>query len=217
VAGPRLRVRHGVRVSGFAPRAAVTASGRIESDVVINAAGALAATLTPQLPIVPRKGHLVITDRHPGFCHHQLVELGYLRSAHTMTAESVAFNVQPRITGQLLIGSSRELAGWNAAVNRELLGRMVRRALDFLPRLAQLSAIRVWTGFRPATEDKLPLIGPWPAVDGLWIAAGHEGLGITTAMATAELLCDLITDRAPALDPAPFAALRAFDAAAVHA
>jgi hypothetical protein len=56
------------------------------------------------------KGHLVITERHPGFCRHQVVELGYLTSAHVMTGESVAFNVQPRITGQVLLG--RRASSW---------------------------------------------------------------------------------------------------------
>jgi glycine/D-amino acid oxidase-like deaminating enzyme len=211
--GPRLRLRRGVEAGGLEPRAVMTTAGRIEADVVVNAAGAHAVRLTPQLPITPRKGHLVVTDRHPGFCRHQLVELGYLKSAHTMTAESVAFNVQPRRTGQLLIGSSRELVGWDAAVNHRLLQQMLKRAVEFLPGLANLSALRVWTGFRPATEDRLPLIGRWEPIDGLWIAAGHEGLGITTALGTAELLRDLILGRAPTLDPAPYAAVRGVGAA----
>jgi D-hydroxyproline dehydrogenase subunit beta len=206
--GRRLRVLRGVEVTGFEARAVSTSGGRLDADVVINAAGSRAAQLVAELPLAPRKGHLVVTDRHPGFCRHQLVELGYLKSAHDMTAESVAFNVQPRRTGQLLIGSSRELVGWDATVNPRLLQQMLRRALDFLPRLAALSAIRVWTGFRPATADKLPLIGRWESIDGLWIAAGHEGLGITTALATAELLRDLLLGRAPVLDPAPYAATR---------
>ena len=79
-----------------AERRAVRRATTLHADVVVNAAGAAAAALTPGLPIVPRKGHLVITERHPGFCRHQVVELGYLTSAHVMTSESVAFNVQPR-------------------------------------------------------------------------------------------------------------------------
>jgi glycine/D-amino acid oxidase-like deaminating enzyme len=90
---------------------------------------------------------------------------------------------------------------------------MLKRAVEFLPGLANLSALRVWTGFRPATEDRLPLIGRWEPIDGLWIAAGHEGLGITTALGTAELLRDLILGRAPTLDPAPYAAVRGVGAA----
>ncbi|HEY8484633.1 MAG TPA: FAD-dependent oxidoreductase [Longimicrobiales bacterium] len=198
-------LREGCRVERIEGRAVLVGGERIEAGLVVNAAGAAAAELTPGLPIMPRKGHLVVTDRYPGFCRHQVVELGYLKSAHVLTSESVAFNVQPRATGQLLIGSSRELVGWDAAVNRRLVGQMLRRAIEFMPGLASLKALRVWTGFRPATPDKLPLIGRWEEADGLWIAAGHEGLGITTALGTARILADLVLGRTPELDPAPYA------------
>jgi len=187
----------------------------LRADVIVNAAGAAAASLTPQLPVVPRKGHLVITERYPGFCRHQVAELGYLASAHVMTSESVAFNVQPRSTGQVLIGSSRELVGWDASVNRRVLGRMIARACAFMPALADLTTVRTWTGFRPATPDKLPLIGRWPEVPGLWIAAGHEGLGIAMSLGTAALLADLVASREPAIDAAPYAPDRGV-AAGVH-
>jgi len=192
-------------------RVVVTGGERLEAAIVVNATGAAAPVLTPGLPIVPRRGHLAITDRYPGFCRHQVLELGYLQSAHTFSGESVAFNVQPRHTGQVLIGSSRELIGWERATNRPLLARMLERAIAFMPRLAALSVIRSWIGFRPATPDKLPLIGRWPATDGLWIAAGHEGLGITTALGTARLLADLVLERPPSLDPVPFEPARAME------
>jgi glycine/D-amino acid oxidase-like deaminating enzyme len=201
-------LREGVTVNAIGARQVVTGSETISCDCVINAAGVHAATLTPGLPIVPRKGHLVITERYPGFCMHQLVELGYLDSAHKMTAESIAFNVQPRSTGQLLIGSSRELAGWDNSVNRSIVHRMLDRALDFLPGLALTFAVRTWTGFRPATPDKLPLIGPWEATPGLWIAAGHEGLGITTSLGTAQLLADMILGTPTGIDATPYAPAR---------
>ncbi len=179
-----------------------TTRGPIACGFAVNAAGVRAPELTPGLPVIPRKGHLAITDRAPGLVRHQLVELGYLKSAHTMSAESVAMNVQPRATGQLLLGSSRELVGFAPALNRPLLGRMLARATDYVPALRTLPVIRVWTGFRPATADKLPLIGQWD--DRVWVAAGHEGLGITTAPATGRLLADLALGRPTALDPAPF-------------
>ena len=53
-----------------------------------------------------------------------------------------------------------------------------------------MSAVRTWTGFRAATPDKLPLIGPWPEDKSLFLATGHEGLGITTSLATARILVD---------------------------
>lgn len=176
----------------------------LEAAWCVNAAGAHAAELTQGLPIRWKKGHLVITDRHPGFVRRQLVELGYVKSAHADAAASVAFNVQPRRTGQVLIGSSRQIDARDPAVEPGIVGRMLDRALEFLPGLARLSAIRTWTGFRAATPDGLPLIGTLSAGPGLVVAAGHEGLGITTALATAELVADLITGRPPALPAAAF-------------
>lgn len=209
-------LREGVRVHAVSAREVIAGNERFACDCVINAAGAHASQLTPGIPIVPRKGHLVITDRYPGFCRHQLVELGYLASAHTMTTESVAFNIQPRATGQILIGSSRELVGWDATINRAIVRKMLDRALDFMPALALKSAIRTWTGFRPATPDKLPLIGAWDETPGLWIAAGHEGLGITTSLGTGQLLADLITGRQPAIDPLPYAPARLLEGVGAH-
>lgn len=188
-----------VRVRGAAGGSDVLSCG-----AVVNAAGIDAPRLTPGLPIVPRRGHLVITDRYPDMVRSQLVELGYLHGAHTMTAESVAFNVQPRPTGQLLIGSSRELVGRDASLNERVLAAMVRRAVALIPALAGCAAIRAWTGFRPATPDALPLIGQWEPVDGVWIAAGHEGLGITMAPGTAELIAAGILGRTPPIDAAPY-------------
>ncbi len=205
--------REGVAAVSIGPGRVETRSGRLEADVVVNAAGAAAPLLTPGLPIVPRKGHLVITDRYPGFCRHQLVELGYLKSAHAPTAESVAFNVQPRATGQMLVGSSREFVGFDAAINRRIRDRMLRRALEFVPDLARLSAIRTWTGFRPATPDNLPLIGAAGAAPGLFVAAGHEGLGITTALGTARLVADAVLGRPGPIDASPYSPDRSFPAA----
>jgi glycine/D-amino acid oxidase-like deaminating enzyme len=198
------------RVEAVGPGRARCAGRWLEADVVVNAAGVEAPRLVPGLPVVPRKGHLVITDRYPGFLRHQVVELDYLKSAHTLSRESVAFNVQPRKTDQLLIGSSRELVGFDPHVNGPLCARMLRRATEYLPGLSRLRALRTWTGFRPATPDSLPLVGEWEPR--LWVAAGHEGLGVTTAPGTARLLADLVLGRTPSVDPAPFDPRRAMPA-----
>lgn len=202
------RLREGVAVSAIVAGGVVSRGVRLDAELVVNAAGSSAPSLMPGLPMLPRKGHLAITDRYPAFCRHQLVELGYLASAHTLSGESIAFNLQPRKTGQLLVGSSRELAGADARINRDVLGRMLERAVAFMPALATASVVRAWTGFRPATPDRLPFIGAWEEMDNVWIAGGHEGLGIATALGTAELLADLINGRAPAIDPAPFSPAR---------
>jgi glycine/D-amino acid oxidase-like deaminating enzyme len=176
----------------------------IRANRLIHALGAYATDLMPELPVRKRKGHLVITDRYPGFVHHQLVELGYLKSAHSSATDSVAFNVQPRPTGQVLIGSSRQYGAEDTAIDHQILARMLARADIYMPAIGDLNIIRVWTGFRAATPDKLPLIGPAPGDSTLWLATGHEGLGITTALATAELLADAFTGKEPAIAPEPF-------------
>jgi D-hydroxyproline dehydrogenase subunit beta len=177
---------------------------RLRASKLVNAMGADAEVCTPDLPVKKRKGHLAITDRYPGFVRHQLVELGYLKSAHSISTDSVAFNVQPRQTGQILIGSSRQYGNDDPSVNQDILSAMLQRAALYLPGVSSLSVIRVWTGFRAATPDKLPLIGPVPGDATLWLATGHEGLGITTALATAELLAAAFTGSVPSIRPEPY-------------
>lgn len=164
-----------------------------------------------------RKGHLVITDRYPGMVRHQLVELGYLKSAHAVSSDSVAFNVQPRKTGQLLIGSSRQFGAQDTRIEHHMLARMLQRACDYMPALGEFSAIRTWTGFRAATPDKLPLIGPaGPESGSLYLATGHEGLGITTSLATGRILADLLLGRPSAIPVDPYLPTRAMHGA-MHA
>ncbi|MCW5963111.1 MAG: FAD-dependent oxidoreductase [Bryobacterales bacterium] len=205
-------LRQSVRVQAIAGDMVVLANGnQLQAPLIVLAAGAASVGLIPALPLQPRKGHLAITDRVPGFVRHQLVELGYLKSAHGSSLESVAFNVQPRATGQLLIGSSRQYGQTSAEINHGILSRMLQQAIGYLPGLAHLSILRTWTGFRAATPDKLPLIGPAPGHEHLWLATGHEGLGITTSLATGQLLADLVAGRPPAIDAAPYAPSRFAD------
>ncbi len=196
--------RHGTVAEVSAGRVVLADGTALHAGAIVIAAGTGSTGLIPGLPIVPRKGHLVITNRRPGMVRHQLVELGYLASAHGMGAASVAFNVQPRPGGQLLVGSSRELVGFDRTINRELCGRMLDRAISMLPELATASVWRTWTGFRPATPDSLPLIGRWLPIDGVWIAAGHEGLGITMAPGTADLVAASIMGTDLPLDITPY-------------
>jgi glycine/D-amino acid oxidase-like deaminating enzyme len=189
-----VNLRLGVTVEQIGQGRVRLADGsEIAAEIVVNAAGACAPHLSPGLEIKKRKGHLVITDRYPEFLRHQLVELGYLKSAHSVSGDSVAFNVQPRRTGQILIGSSRQYGAEHKEVDNSVLVRMLQRAQEYMPGLARISAVRTWTGFRAATADKLPMIGPWTGDKSIFLATGHEGLGITTSLGTARLLADQIT------------------------
>ncbi|HEU4845783.1 MAG TPA: FAD-binding oxidoreductase [Burkholderiaceae bacterium] len=177
---------------------------RHQGAAVVLAAGARSSALLPELPLQPKKGHVAVTDRYPGFIRHQLVELGYIKSAHAASGASVAFNLQPRPTGQILIGSSRQFDTSDLAVEPRMMQRMLRHAASFTPGLAQLNLLRCWTGLRAASNDGLPLIGPYPARRGLWLATGHEGLGITTSLATAQLLADQVLGARSAIPCQPY-------------
>jgi glycine/D-amino acid oxidase-like deaminating enzyme len=173
----------------------------LSAGAVVLAAGSRCTALLPELPVRPKKGHVMITDRYPGFVRHQLVELGYIKSAHAASGDSVAFNLQPRPTGQVLIGSSRQFDTTDLTAEPQMMARMLRHACSFTPGLAELNVLRCWTGLRAATPDGLPLIGPH---GGLWLATGHEGLGITTSLATAELLAAQLCGGETVIDAEPY-------------
>lgn len=199
------KVKLGALVVGIGDgRVRLQDGAELKSEVIVNAAGDGSPELMTGIEIKKRKGHLVITDRYPGFLHHQLVELGYLKSAHTISSDSVAFNVQPRRTGQILIGSSRQYGQEHKEVDQVMVARMLERAQQYMPQLGALSAVRIWTGFRAATPDKLPLIGSYPGDKSTFLATGHEGLGITTSLGTARILVDQITGSTPEIPIDPY-------------
>lgn len=201
-----IRLRLGCEVTALQSGEVRLANGeRVGAGLIVIANGLAARRLAPSLPIVPKKGHLLITDRYPGYLHHQILELGYIKSAHQTQGASVAFNAQPRPTGQVLLGSSRQFDTIDPSVEWSVLGRMIERAARYLPSLPSLNAMRAWTGFRAATPDGLPIIGPaGDALPGVWIAAGHEGLGVTTSLATAKLLAAQIQGGEAAIDATPY-------------
>jgi len=199
------------RALSAAHGAVVLADGRrLEAARIVLATG-VDCDLLPGMPIRKRKGHLVITKARPGFVRHQVVELGYLKSAHQVTADSVAFNVQPRPNGQIFIGASRQYDNDDPAVDSPIVEQMLERAYSYMPGLAEIETDCVRAGFRAATPDKLPLIGPALGLTddrSLWLAAGFEGLGITCAPGAARLLADALVGRETAIELGPYLPLR---------
>ena len=202
---------HGARVLAHRPVLRL-AAGTIETVSgpalrarrIVNAAGVDAPRLSPQVPIAPRKGTLVRLGVPGVPIHHQLVELGYRESVGAPDPVSVVFNAQPEPGGTVLLGASREWGATDTSVDPAVTGRLRRRALDFAPLLGSRTTVAAWSGLRPATPDHLPWIGPLPGGDDLWVAAGHEGLGITASLGTGRLLVDLLLGRPPALSPTPY-------------
>ena len=193
------------RVSCFSDEGVGISTGeRISAGLTVVAAGTATPDLIPEVEVRPRKGQLVMTERDPGFLRHQILELGYLKSAHAVSSDSVAFVVQPRAGGEIVIGSSRQYGVDDPAIDDSLLKRMLRHAAGYMPGLAELPVVREWTGSRPANSRKLPWIGLCPGRRNVYVATGHEGLGISTSLATARLIADEIMKRESAISRAPY-------------
>jgi glycine/D-amino acid oxidase-like deaminating enzyme len=193
--------------------ALVTSGGTVTTPVVVNAAGPWSAEVAERLgaalPVRPRRGHILVTEPLPPLVRHKVYEGDYVDSVQGAGDEAACSAVvEGTASGTVLIGSSREFAGFDRTPSHPILAEIARRACRLFPFLRGVRALRAYLGFRPATPDHLPIIGPDPAVPGLWHATGHEGAGIGLAPATGELLAALLTGEPPAVDAAPFAPAR---------
>lgn len=195
----------GCRVEAIETGAVLLADGtRLHAKHVVVAAGAQMAALLPEVPVFGRKGHLAITDRYPGRLSHQVVSMGYGQTEAGSGQLAVAANIQPRATGQWLVGSCRQDGQAGAGIDPAALSGVLRSAIGLLPCLADMNIVRAWTGMRPASPDGRPIIGAHPWRRGVWLAAGHEGLGVTTSLATARIIASQLMVRAPGIDVAPY-------------
>jgi glycine/D-amino acid oxidase-like deaminating enzyme len=194
--------------------ALVTSRGRVAAPVVVNAAGPwsgeVATRLGASVPVWPRRGRILVTEPLPAaVIRHKVYEADYVGA---VVSDSAALQcsavVEGTASGTVLIGSSRDAAGFSAAPDPAALAEMARRAVRLFPFLAGVRAIRSYTGFRPASPDHLPVVGADAEVPGLFHASGHEGAGIGLAPATAELITALVAGTAPPVDPAPFTPAR---------
>lgn len=197
-----LSIRQGARGQVTGVR---TPSAEIAAANVVCAAGVwspdLVRPLGIELPIRPRKGHILVTSRVPGLIIHPLIEGSYAASVQSAAeAVQVAFVAEMTAAETLLLGSSREFAGLDRAVSGSIVQAIAARAARFLPALARTSVIRSYAGLRPWSPDHLPLVGPVASVPGLWLATGHEGAGIGLAPVTGQIVAEWIVDgRMPAL------------------
>jgi len=189
----------------------MTSWGRVAAPVVVNAAGPwsgeVAERLGTSVPVRPRRGRILVTEPLPeAVIRHKVYEADYVGAVVSdSSALQCSAVVEGTASGTVLIGSSRDVAGFSMAPDPVALAQMARRAVSLFPFLAGVRVIRAYTGFRPASPDHLPVIGGDAEVPGLFHATGHEGAGIGLAPATAELISALVTGTAPPVDPAPFA------------
>lgn len=164
--------------------------GRLIADRVIVAAGAWSGQVlgVPAHGIEPVRGQMLCIQDEPGAWPFVMTSAGYL---------------VPRRDGRVLVGSTAERVGFEKAVTTTGLKKLLDAALEWVPRLADRPVLETWAGLRPGTPDGAPLLGPTP-IEGLYLASGHFRNGILQAPATAKLMADLVTGRAPALDLGPY-------------
>jgi glycine/D-amino acid oxidase-like deaminating enzyme len=183
-----------------------TSRGRIQAGSYVLAAGAWSGEIGKMLdlaiPIKPRKGHLVLTAPLPKdrFRVKTIFSAGYLESVTGSENIAVSMNLQQTVNGNLLLGSSRQFVGFDRTVEPRVISKMIQRTLSLFSSLQDVFAIRSWAGLRPYTPDLLPVIGIAPQFDNLYIAAGHEGLGITEGPITGKLISQLVTGQQPSMD-----------------
>ncbi|AMA73393.1 MULTISPECIES: NAD(P)/FAD-dependent oxidoreductase [Aneurinibacillus] len=184
-----------------------TSSGLFTAKKVVNAAGIWAPMIGKMLdipiPIKPRKGHIIVASRQQPVGLRKVMEFGYLiskfggqRKVDPPTEKyGVALVFEPTESQNFLIGSSREFVGMNTTVNIDVIKCIARRAIRFYPKMADMLVIRTYAGLRPWTNDHLPIISHVDEVPGFYIAAGHEGDGISLAAITGKLIDELIKEK----------------------
>jgi glycine oxidase len=166
---------------------------RISAPRVILAAGAWSALIEgsgiSRGAVKPARGQMLALDAGcPPFLPYICTQKGYL---------------VPRRDGRVLVGATVELAGYDKTVTAGGVLELLSQALEIVPSLSGARIVEMWSGLRPWTADQRPILGATP-VEGLFLATGHHRNGILQAPATAEIIADLITDRTPNLDLAPF-------------
>jgi glycine/D-amino acid oxidase-like deaminating enzyme len=188
--------------------------------IVINATGTWAGEIAKMagsyLPIMPRRGFILVTAPAPKIVHHKVYDADYVANVASSDADlQSSAVVEGTESGTILIGASRERVGFKSDLDVAVLRQLARQAISLFPVLSNIALLRAYRGFRPYAPDHLPVIGEDANVKGLWHAAGHEGAGIGLAPATGELITAQITSTKTFMDPTPFSPKRFKEAANV--
>ncbi|WP_244178818.1 FAD-binding oxidoreductase [Streptomyces rubellomurinus] len=192
-----------------AVRGVRTAHRELLAPAVVNAAGTwggeLAALAGVHLPVLPRRGFVLVTEPLPRIVRHKVYAADYVADvASGSAALQTSAVVEGTPGGPVLIGASRERVGFDRTMSQEVLRRLAGQAAALFPVLEDVTVMRFYRGFRPYLPDHLPAIGEDPRVPGLYHACGHEGAGIGLAPATGLLISEQLAGKRPELDLAPF-------------
>jgi glycine/D-amino acid oxidase-like deaminating enzyme len=190
-----------------------TSAGVLPADYVVNAAGTwggqVSARLGAEVPILPRRGFVLVTEPLPRVVRHKVYSADYVAN---VASDNAGLELSPVVegtrSGTVLIGASRERVGFDKTISMPVVRQLATHAITLFPVLARVNLMRVYAGFRPYCPDHLPVIGEDPRLPGLLHACGHEGAGIGLAPATGELIAALVTGQPASVDPRPFHPLR---------
>jgi glycine/D-amino acid oxidase-like deaminating enzyme len=171
--------------------------------------GPLGRSIGLELPVIPRRGELIVTERCPALVRRMAVSAKYLTakldpelsktSTDPLLRLGYGFIIERTPEGQHILGSTRTFSGFDRNPSREAVATILEQAVSRVPGLADVQVIRTFAGLRPFVPDKKPLIGRSKRLPTVLIAVGHEGDGITLAPITARIIADLAEGK-----PAPF-------------
>lgn len=211
-----------IKVAKDKVKSVLTNRGEIETKMVINAAGVYAPMIGKMiglsLPIKPRRGQIIVTERVPKLVLHDVLCAKYIVAKYNPELLKDADNPETRLgvglslsqtfDGQILIGATREFVGYNKSTTHEALKTVLKNATRLVPALKPIHAIRSFAGLRPYTPDGLPLLGPVDGIEGFIMAAGHEGDGIALSPITGKIISDMIVEGKTFIDIEPFSPMR---------
>jgi D-amino-acid dehydrogenase len=192
----------GLEIAGGRLRGVRTASGIVECDRVVIAAGvhsrALAREAGDALPLESERGyHVSIAGSAVTLDFPVMPSDG--RMANTSTLSGL------RVAGQVELASVEAEPDWRRA---DILLAHARRAYPGLASAPEAQKISRWMGHRPSSADGLPYIGPASGCAAVFHAFGHGHVGLASGPATAQLIAALMAGETPPFDPRPYSAKR---------
>jgi sarcosine oxidase subunit beta len=189
----------GIEVSQGRVTGVRTARGTIHAPIAVCACGVgspeIGETMGLAIPIKPRRGQLLVTERMPRLIGHCMISARYIAAKFDPELARLGgegLSLEQTQSGNILIGSTREFAGFDRRNTIDGISGIARYALTILPGLKDVHIIRTFAGLRPYTPDGLPVLGTAPEPVGLILAAGHEGDGIALSPITGQLIAELI-------------------------
>ncbi len=175
-----------------------TSCSHIACGSVLVAAGAWSArllgTVGVTLSLRPRRGEILVTEAMPPLLSSIVLHSPYLSAKFSRDNDRPATLVMEQsAAGNLLIGSTRSYAGLDVRNTPEGIGAVAAEAARLAPAVRALHVVRCFAGLRPCSGDGLPVIGPVPGMEGLFVATGHEGDGVALAPITGRIVADGIS------------------------